>query len=580
MIFNKQTKGKLLIFGGLIIGLIGFTALYPIQPKEKYIHMAKATNNSFDEASSIASQFGPAVTQGRVLTTADMTTENPLIPSDIYRPSSTIGPNHQDLATFAWLEFISLSSPKSSGAARGETGGSFAASGKDPNTTLVWESYQHRSELFPYIPGNTSGRAPAPWDQAPSYKMSYKDTNGKEQLVDIPYSNFNNLDETTQIGMNILYFPVDPNKMDPDKDFQVLFEAKVNQQEWNFVNKNYTKFSDFNTNFPNGINFDSGTIEVKATWRPVASIPENDRYRYHTSTAIYYTGEDDNPKAALGEYALIGLHIIHKTPNFPTFIFATFEHMDNLIKDGTATGLYYVPTYDKISYSLPTTTTTSNPTETVTNPTYPSGWLNEPYAAPSSGNKIPLPKGSVLNIKGSRVLSTSIGNVYGVPVTQPATTNIAVSNVNAQALKAMQGIPGFDKNFVWQYYFLKGVQGVPTDTEQSEDYYLANIVTESSVPGIQLFTGGQGITNKELQIPRNQANVRDAKQGNKVVNQGGCLGCHGIAQTGSGFDFSFLYFSKTSGFSPDVTGLTTSEEEKERVERYMKMLNPNKKNSK
>ncbi len=581
MTFNTQNKARFLIFAGLIIGLIGFTALYPLKQKTSYIDVPDSKKSDFDAASSLASQFGPAVTEGRVLTTADMTTSTPLIPSDIYRPSSTSGPNHRDLATFAWLEFISLASPKSTGAARGETGGSFATSGKKPNTALVWESYQHRSELFPYIAGNTSGRAPDPWDQAPSYKMSYKDASGNQQMVDIPYNNYNNLDETTQIGMNILYFPVDPNTMDPDKDFQVLFEAKVNQQEWSFVNSNYTKFTDFNTNFPDGINFDSGTIEVKATWRPLSSIPTNDQYRYHTTTAIYYTGEDDDPKAVLGQYALIGLHIIHKTPNFPTFIFATFEHEDNLkTASGTPTGLYYVPSYEKISYSLPTTTTTSNPTATVPNPTYPSGWLNNPYAEPSSGNRIPLPNGSVLNIKGSKVVSTSIGNVYGVPVTQPATTNADVNTVNSQALKAMQGIPGFDKNFVWQYYFLKGVQGVPTDSEESEDYYLANIVTESSVPGIQLFTGGQGIKNKELQIPRNQANVRDAKQGNKVVNQGGCLGCHGIAQTGSGFDFSFLYFSKTSGFSPDVHGLTSGEVETERVNKYMKMLNPKKNNSK
>jgi hypothetical protein len=79
--------------------------------------------------------FGSAVTAGRVLSTADMTNPQPLIPLDIYRNSSV---ERQDLATFAWLEFLSAVSP--AGANRGETGGSFAQSGMSPAKTLVWEN--------------------------------------------------------------------------------------------------------------------------------------------------------------------------------------------------------------------------------------------------------------------------------------------------------------------------------------------------------------------------------------------------------------------------------------------------------
>ena len=692
----KRSYRNLIVIAGLIVGFIGLSALLPVDNTITKTNLTSPTlpsevaPNDFDALASAATQFGPAVTKGRKLSTSDMTNPKPLIPSDIYRPGGAQGPAHEDLATFAWLEFISLASLK--GSVRGETGGSFEDSGNKGNATLVWESYQHRAELFPYVPGSKAGRPPAPWDQAPDYKMFYTDKSGKQQQVKIPYSNFNNLDETTQIGMNILYFPIDPSVMKPDSDFEVLFEAKVNQMEWSFVNDNYKKFADFNTHFKDGIDLPDGTIEVKATWRPLSSIKAEHQYRYHTTSAIWYKGEDDNPEADVHTYALIGLHIIHKTPNFPAFIFATFEHMDNLKNpDGSKSGLYYVPTYDKITYSLPAKTTTSNPTETIENPSYPSDWLNDPYAMPSSGKKIPLAHGSVADIDGAKILKTSIGNVVGVPVTQPPTTNNAVSQVNGEALAAMKKLPTYSKNFVWQYYFLKGVQGVPSDDEQSPDYYLANIVTESSVPGIQLFAGGQGITDKVLEIPRNQANTRDKKQvmptvtklpsntkitipsglkvtclsdpnsldlsstcpvvkwngltiwalsyidnrnsmalvaydafgkvvgqlelsGSRYVykitvddaakkvnfvgqsnqtvsatydqlefgqsarivfNQGGCQGCHGIAQTGSGFDFSFLYFNRTSGFSPEVHGLTSAELTKAKSDKYRKMLNLN-----
>ena len=37
---------------------------------------------------------------------------------------------------------------------------------------------------------------------------------------------------------------------------------------------------------------------------------------------------------------------------------------------------------------------------------------------------------------------------------------------------------------------------------------------------------------------------------------GGCQGCHGVAQTQNGFDFSFLFFGADGGgFSPDTLGL-------------------------
>src|ERR1700729_3976363 len=93
--------------------------------------------------------FGPAVDPGRALSLTDLTNLNPLIPADIYRNASVA---HADLATFAWLEFISAVAPVAAGQ-RGVPGGSFAASGGAQDgsqvSPLVWEPYQHRTELLP-----------------------------------------------------------------------------------------------------------------------------------------------------------------------------------------------------------------------------------------------------------------------------------------------------------------------------------------------------------------------------------------------------------------------------------------------
>jgi hypothetical protein len=93
---------------------------------------------------------------------------------------------------------------------------------------------------------------------------------------------------------------------------------------------------------------------IRIAGRPLSSIPPEERYRYHVSKVIYYTGSDERPVAVTGDYALIGLHIIHKTRNYPTFVFATFEQVDVLDDEATGrpTGAYYIPTYDEIEYSL------------------------------------------------------------------------------------------------------------------------------------------------------------------------------------------------------------------------------------
>lgn len=517
-------------------------------------------------------QYSAEVTPGRVVATGDMTDSQPWPPVDIYRPSGSQGARHEDFATFAWLNFIALSAPTGM---RGNSQGSFADSGTQRGSTLVWETFQHRSELLPYNGATFAGAPkpvePRPWGATPEYKMY---AGGKPYLV--KYSLFNNLDEGTQIAENRIFFPKVPGKPNPVEDWQILFEAKVNQSEYQYVYENYSgALATLSTAPVNGhnvpahlkqpITLPDGTLEVKAAWRPLDSIPKGQHYRYHVKEVIYYTGDDSNPQAHTGKYALIGLHIIHKTPNYPTFVYSTFQHVDNLVNQttGDGSGLYYVPVYDELDYSISNTTTTAygtyiNPAINLPNGT--SFDPSNPLAAPN-GKIVSLPKTSS-SIPGAKKIKLDNGKyVIAVPVTQPPTTNQAVAKVNAQVLAAMKNVPGFGEDFVWRYYKLKGVQGMPTSDDTSADYYLANDVIESSQPGLQLFRGGTPTIHGILQNTRNTANVMDPKQNNHFYSVGGCMGCHGVGQTQNGFDFSFLYFGTQGvGFSPDTLGLKSDEE--------------------
>ncbi|MEA2764336.1 MAG: hypothetical protein QOK07_740 [Gemmatimonadaceae bacterium] len=495
--------------------------------------------------------FGPAVTAGRSLRTTDMTNATPLIPGDIYR---NVNPSTQDLATFAWLEFISAVSP-ANGQQRGTPGGSFAQSGSYQAATLLWETYQHRSELLPFNSGKPV--PPQPWNSTPKYVESYTNSKNVVKTYALALPNYNNLDEATQIGQNILYFPVTPGKPNPQSDAQVLFEAKVNQYSWGFVNANYSKLIPIQKpfRFSPPISLPTGTVEVKAAWRPLSSIPPSQRYRYHVATVIIHTGSDTAPVPQTAKYALIGLHIIHKSPNYPAFTFATFEQVDDLQNQATGkpSGVYYVPGYNSINYTTSATTTFPPSGTTVNNPTINFNNIKFNTKAPTAnpnGNPTRLPLGGV----GA-----------AIPVTQPVATLPGVARANEQALAAMSHIPGFNSTFVWQYYKLAGVQAIPTNNDSAGDFYLANIVVESSQPGIQLFRGFPNISGSPSINPttfiltnaRNQVNVIDSYGGhNTMTSSGGCQGCHGVAQTQNGFDFSFLFFGANGGgFSPETTAV-------------------------
>ena len=549
--------------------------------------------------------FGPVVQDGRQVATADMTATNPPIPGDVIRNSTL---THADLATYAWLEFVALVSP--AGSPRGTPGGSFMMSGSNQTSTLVWETYQHRSELFPCSPGGSSATglaAPQPWNNKPTYvyQTAYSP---KVTCATSPYSNYNNVDEATQIGQNFLFFPNSPGQNPPYQprlegaagatgptgDAQVLFEAKVNQYEWDYVNRNWTIWGGTGSTGAvppspsNPISLPDGTVEVKAAWRPLSSIPAAQQYRYHIATVITYSGQDSNPTIKTEQYALIALHIIHKSPNFPAFTFATFEQVDDFQNQATSSpsGVYYVPVYSQIGYTL----TANGPS------IYENGQpfsTTAPVAAPlgpTGALAINLPIGAVTGIAGTTGIAvygvtgatglTGVTNpvtsspYVGVPVTQPVPLAASVAAVNAQALQAMQGMSGFNSKFVWQYYRLAGVQGLPANNESTDDFYLANIVVESSQPGIQLFRGIPGnFPTVTLTNTRNFANVAQSSPFNlpggptgptgptgpatPAISGGGCQGCHGVATVNFGTSFSFLIAegSGGGGFNVEAKGV-------------------------
>lgn len=501
---------------------------------------------------------GASFPAGAPITAADLKQTSPQLPDappaavvTTNGNNTTIDPNHTELANFAWRQFIALSAPAKTPlpAGRGTVGsGSFITSGapgwfqKDPSDNLtVWETYAHRTEMFPYE------ELAQPWGSTPKYVFNpaVKFGNG----VNISY---NNLDETSQIAQNFIFFPKTPGKIsDPYyEDYQILFEAKVNQAEYDYVRSLRSSVGDSlplsSVQLPPNSTSSDDSIEVKVAWRKLGA--GEDSSRYHTSEVLYYEGDEDDLTPVNAIYALVGLHIIRKAEGYPNFIFTSFEHVDNLVTpkttteldpSGPPTGLYYVTAYNEIEYD--STGQAYTPTA------YVYGSQDAGYGA-----KPPADTVTPVKLQTSGPLAAPTNGVNApmagpFPVVQPTTYTQQVIAVNNSV---RQLINTTDSSSVWQYYQLKGVQYVPADEisstnvsdAQALDFYLANNVIESSRPGVQLFKGGFSLgatTNKQrsIQLPRENGQGFPYTPNVNIgagTTSGGCLGCHGQAKTAGG----------------------------------------------
>ncbi|WP_248768278.1 sialidase family protein [Pseudomonas sp. MWU12-2345] len=506
------------------------------------------------------------------ITANDLTTNNPQLPADL-----ATGLSHTDYATFAWRSFIALNNaantPLPANRGIGNPSSSFADSGKLPQSPspLLWQTFAHRTELFP--PGGEKkgvGGPTRPFASSPQYRyVSFP--NGVPLAPGASFAHYNNLDEATQIGQNAIFFPVNPPRpamngshYAPSNDSQILFEAKANPVIYTYAQGL--------SMYPDHIVLPDGAVEVKAAWRKLADIPVAQRARYHTATVVTYHGTDKAPVAYNEDYALVALHIIHKTANYPTFIFATFEHEDAMtLPDKSPTGLYYIANYDKVAYSpdngLPPVATFSdgNTTHTVTLPR--GDVADSAHTPPIYSGSNGIPKGQAGPIR----------------VVQPQTIYSEVTAVNNQVKQLMDGSSAFN-NSVWKHYRLKGVQAIPSSTETDPDYYLANILVESSQPGIQLFRGSNVFPVPEDNTLTNMRTVKNIKvpdfdHSTGSQTMGGCMGCHGIAQSTLKQGFSFLFDainranfmdpSSPTGFAnPETIGLPDTRTQHARALKY------------
>lgn len=445
------------------------------------------------------------------------------VPLDISSPADSVA-----AAMFAWQEFIALTwpakknpDPTSSGYFRCMPDTTVKYGSTGAGGTVVWETYYHRDELYPNYPDTMQHSLPNR-NATPNYLYGSDTINkanpGTKQNL------FNNLDEASEISIANMYFTPLAKQADSLAKANaaapmlaharvkagIMYEAKGNSTIYNYVNSNSynnkskrkpalraainrinNKFSDTVGNF----NLPNGSIEIKASWRRYNAGVDNLK-QFHWSVGMYYTTNGQRQLVVHNDtILLVGLHIIQKTPNVPTFVFATFEHVSNE-KNG-----FRFFNQDQQTAQLSDT--------------------------------------SVMPPKTYRLLPDS--GVIAANRQFPIPTYIA--KINQQIQKQLRS--AFGQSLVWANYQLIGVQASvtndPTALVPKQQFYLSNFATETNNT-LQFFQGGLSGPGSNVPDPT-AAHVfkyNPTVQKYTAHTAGGCLGCHGSQGQFKGGDFSVI----------------------------------------
>jgi hypothetical protein len=231
-----------------------------------------------------------------------------------------------ELDNFAWRAFVALNWPSLTDPAhRGVPDRTKSFSDPGPR---VWETFKARYEL---LQTGRDGKpiSPQPWATYDAANPCGADVNNREKTLATfePFMDFN------QFGSEGA-----ANPLVAQNRTYTRYETRLNEQEYAALSgaSQGPKLPDYD----DPLRLPAGSIAVKGAWR-ILTAADTPAVR-----ARYYVVENANvvdiakTRAARrvvctkSDVALVGLHIVIRTPRRPQGVWATFEHVDNVPRAG------------------------------------------------------------------------------------------------------------------------------------------------------------------------------------------------------------------------------------------------------
>jgi len=267
---------------------------------------------------------------------------------------------------FSWETFVAINWPALPNyAGVPDSSKTIAATGP-----RVWETWKEASEV--YLP---NGQKPAPWgqnDSIPGLKKGIKVlsrwSKSDEFLNDDlqPTKADSTLPGTlTDQKGNIVYYEIRLN--------ETLFDYVVANQFYNANQQAQAKL----------ISAPAGSMIIKAAWRQL----EPGEGQNYLVVNAYVSDHPDRTKAKyqLRRMGLVGLHVMHKTPSAPQWIWSTHEQVQNLSSIHPS---FYNPACDTCPINQQTEPGTPNQVKRTTPIAAATQALNKSIQASLSGAKL------------------------------------------------------------------------------------------------------------------------------------------------------------------------------------------------
>lgn len=248
---------------------------------------------------------------------------------------------------FSWQNFIALNWPSDPNAVGQPLNPDDPAMwGNYESGGPVWTTWKTAYELFP-----GPGATPVAWDDQSSATAICENFPEDDRLVFDRFTKF----DTVIDGIDEAFAgPL------PDQTGEwTMYSIHVDQAEYDFVRDNgyydqsnwpVTGTITMPASLPSG---QLGSIEVKASWRDLTSVPADQQSRFFTVDTLVVDPATCTGDANAGEtyrcqcsealFGLVGLHIAHKTEASPQWVWATFEHVNNVEAADGFPASYYNP---------------------------------------------------------------------------------------------------------------------------------------------------------------------------------------------------------------------------------------------
>lgn len=247
-------------------------------------------------------------------------------------PGDTPITSQDGVNCFAWQTFIGLNWQVAAGKPGEPDTTISAAQFGQPGSkqTTVWETYANSRAVF-----RPNAATPLPWGQQAELPASCQLPAGYQARV----MHANRISRGINLSSDASQaFPsTNPNWLADKQGNLVYYEILMGRDQYDYIVKNNLYDADqqaqhilqkLNIASPLGHDKVQGGLEIKAAWLSVSD-PANPKWkRYKVTQAVVY--DPDSGVCKTQTMALVGLHIIHKTASQPQWIWATFEHQDNV----------------------------------------------------------------------------------------------------------------------------------------------------------------------------------------------------------------------------------------------------------